>query len=122
MSCQGPIRQVRTASVPTIHSIHPSIPSITAVHRPSRHPTQHHLPATSPLPPRRTRKGRLYGVDVLGGGAPRDLQDAIQLVHGGGAREDGLAVDQLTQDAACSSSKGSSSRRCQEGQGMWVDG
>ena len=62
-------------------------------------------PTAAPAPP--TCKGRLDGVDVLRRGAPRDLQDAVQLVHGGGARKDGLAVDQLTQDAACASTNNS---------------
>jgi hypothetical protein len=46
-------------------------------------------------------EGRLDRVQVLGGGPPRELHDAVQLVHGGGAGEDGLAGEQLAQDAAC---------------------
>lgn len=35
-------------------------------------------------------------------GSTCDLDDAVQLVHGGGAREDGLPAQQLPQDAPCS--------------------
>ena len=30
-----------------------------------------------------------------------DFDDAVQLVHGGGARKDGLSPQQLPQDAPC---------------------
>mmetsp|Transcript_603 Transcript_603/g.2296 ORF Transcript_603/g.2296 Transcript_603/m.2296 type:complete len:371 (+) Transcript_603:176-1288(+) len=47
----------------------------------------------------RGREGRLDGLDVLRARASRDLHDAVQLVHGRGARKNRLARDQLPEDA-----------------------
>jgi hypothetical protein len=44
---------------------------------------------------------RLDGVNVLCAGAACDLQDSVELIHGGGAWKDRLAIDELSQDAAC---------------------
>ena len=44
-------------------------------------------------------EGRVDGGDVVSGGTPSDLDDLVELVHGGGTGEHGLAPQQLTQDA-----------------------
>ena len=45
-------------------------------------------------------KRRLNGLNVLGRRATSDLDDAVELVHGAGAGEHGLATEELTKNAA----------------------
>lgn len=44
-------------------------------------------------------KRALDGVQIVLAWPPCELHDAVQLVHGAAAWEDGLAIQQLTQDA-----------------------